>query len=335
MKKIFKYFIFFILGVSALFMVGPRASSVLLDPTITSRTMEDLQLHLQAEQTSDLIKPDNEAMVYWADSIGIKTDYALVYLHGFSASRGEGDPIHLEFARRYHMNAYLARLDQHGLNESDALLKLTPENLLQSAKEAIAYGKLLGNKVIVMSCSTGGTLAIYLASQNPSWVDGLICYSPNIDTYNQATHLLDGPWGKQILQLIEGGKYHGWEDSDDVKKFWSTRYRNEALIDLRQLLDATMRPETFHEVKQPFLLLYYYKSEEEQDQTVSVPAMLQMYDQLGTPPDLKAKFAVPKAGHHVLASKYHSKDLETVRKYTFDFAENVLHLSPHFGGLDE
>ncbi|MCB0670117.1 MAG: alpha/beta hydrolase [Saprospiraceae bacterium] len=326
LKRSLFFLLSFLATLLIVYLVGPRADRPSLLPDIHSRSMADLSARLAEEKKSTLIKPGNEASVFWIDTPGIKTEYALVYLHGFSASRGEGDPIHLEFARRYGLNAYLARLDQHGLDEEEALLSLTPESLLESAKEAIAFGKLMGEKVIVMSCSTGSTLAIYLAAANPDWIDALICYSPNIDTYNQATHLVDGPWGQQILRLAEGGRYHTWEASEEVQKYWTTSYRNEAIVDLRQLLDETMQPDVFRKVKQPFLLLYYYKSEMEQDQTVSVPAMLEMFDELGTDADHKMKMAVPNAGHHVLASKYHSQDLESVRKYTFRFAEEILQL---------
>lgn len=322
--KVLKFIGLLLLSGLVLYVAGPRPAKVSLMPAIQAKGMQDLSERLASEAKLEGLKPGNDATVFWIDTPGIRTEYALVYLHGFSASRGEGDPIHLEFARRYGMNAYLARLDQHGIDEKEALLTLTPENLLESAKEAVAFGKLIGEKVVVMSCSTGSTLAIYLAAENPDWIDALICYSPNVDTYNQATHLVDGPWGLQILRLAEGGRYHTWEASEEVQKYWSTSYRNEAIVDLRQLLDLTMKPEVFNKVKQPFLLLYYYKSEDEQDQTVSVPAMLEMFDALGTGGDRKMKFALPEAGHHVLASKYHSKDLNAVRLYTFDFAEKIL-----------
>ena len=328
MKYFFKFLVV-ILGSSVIiFLAGPRAPEPLLDVVapINALSMADFEVIQKVEKQNQLVKPGNEALTFWIDTPGVKTEYALVYLHGFSASRGEGDPIHLEFARRYGMNAYLARLDQHGLSDQDAMLDLTPESLLHSAKEAIAIGKLMGDKVVVMSCSTGSTLALYLAAKNPEWIDALICYSPNIDTYDQATHLVDGPWGLQILRLVEKGKYHHWEANEDVQKYWSTTYRNEAIIDLRQLLDVTMTEETFGEVLQPVLVLYYYKSESEQDKTVSIPAMKDMFEHLGTPPNRKRMLPVPNAGHHVLASRYQSQDLETVRKYTFEFAEEVLGL---------
>ncbi|MBK8503394.1 MAG: alpha/beta hydrolase [Saprospiraceae bacterium] len=328
MKYIFKFISLVLAVVVILFLLGPKAPEPVLDAQIHSLGMVDLEVIQTAEKRNQLIKAGNEAMTFWIDTPGVKTEYALVYLHGFSASRGEGDPIHLEFARRYGMNAYLARLDEHGLSDKDALLNLTPESLLESAKNAIAVGKLMGEKVVVMSCSTGSTLALYLAAKNPEWIDALICYSPNIDTYDQATHLVDGPWGLQLLRIVEGGKYHSWTANEDVQQFWSTTYRNEAIIDLRQLVDATMIKETFNNVKQPVLVLYYYKSEGEQDKTVSIPAIKEMFEHLGTSPDKKRMLPVPDAGHHVLASRYQSQDLETVRKLTFSFAEEVLGLRP-------
>ena len=100
----------------------------------------------------------------------------------------------------------------------------------------------------------------------------------------------------RLLRIVEGGKYHSWTANEDVQQFWSTTYRNEAIIDLRQLLDATMIEETFNNVKQPVLVLYYYKSEDEQDKTVSIPAMKEMFELLGTSPDKKRMLPVPNAG---------------------------------------
>ena len=310
------------------FLSGPSAGTIELSGNIDTAELVNLDVdkHIASELQVHGLKPDNEAKVIWVDSNRQQTEHALVYLHGFSASRGEGDPMHEEFARRYQMNAYLARLEDHGVEEAEAMLDMTPEGLLQSAKEAIMIGRKLGKKVIVMSCSTGGTLGLFLAAHNPDLIDGLVCYSPNIDIYDQMSHLIDGPWGKQILQWVEGGNYHSWEATKEEQQYWTTSYRIEAIIGLRQLLDATMTPETFNKIRQPLLVLYYYKSEEEQDKVVSVEAMQDMYKQISTPNDQKRMISVPKVGHHVISSKYKSQDLETVRGLTFSFAEEVLGL---------
>jgi hypothetical protein len=89
-----------------------------------------------------------------------------------------------------------------------------------------------------------------------------------------------------------------------------------------------MVPETFARVKQPVLLLYYYKDSTHQDNVVRVDAMLQMFDQLGTPAALKRKQAMPNAGNHVLASHLTSHDLAGVQNAIALFMEEVLQLHP-------
>ena len=94
------------------------------------------------------------------------------------------------------------------------------------------------------------------------------------------------------------------------------------------MLDEFMTPEQFQKVKQPVFMGYYYKDDEHQDKVVSVPAMLEMYDELGTPADKKEKVAFPNAGEHVIASHFTSGDLDGVYQATETFMENVLKLSP-------
>ena len=71
---------------------------------------------------------------------------------------------------------------------------------------------------------------------------------------------------------------------------------------------------------------YYYKDDEHQDNVVSVPAMLAMYDELGTPADKKQKMAFPNAGEHVIASHFTSGDLDGVYQATEKFMSTVLNV---------
>ncbi len=80
-------------------------------------------------------------------------------------------------------------------------------------------------------------------------------------------------------------------------------------------------------MEQPVFLGYYYKDEIHQDSTVSVPAMLEMFQHLGTPEDQKRKVAFPNVGAHVMTSYITSKDLESVKMETNRFLEEVLRLS--------
>ncbi len=67
---------------------------------------------------------------------------------------------------------------------------------------------------------------------------------------------------------------------------------------------------------------YYYKNEEEQDKVVSVPAMLKMFDEVGS--KNKQKVAFPNAANHVLASPILSKDVATVQAETEKFLDGIL-----------
>jgi hypothetical protein len=80
-----------------------------------------------------------------------------------------------------------------------------------------------------------------------------------------------------------------------------------------------MNTALFNKVKQPVLMLYYYKSETEQDPVVRVDAMLKMFDELGTPIKDKQKVALPKTGNHVIGSSITSKDIKGVEKAMDDF----------------
>ena len=206
-----------LLGVFAL--LGPKVSYDAFDnkPINLGIGIDNIEKYIKDKEAKEEgIKPDNESQIIWADSAK-QTEYAVVYLHGFSASQGEGMPVHTDFAKRYGCNLFLPRLAFHGLEDKDAFKNFTPKELVNSAKEAIAVGKTLGKKVILMSCSTGGTLSVYLAANNPE-ISSLLLFSPNIDIADKRSGLLTGPWGSQMVKLIENGDYHSWEAPKEAEK---------------------------------------------------------------------------------------------------------------------
>lgn len=320
-----------IAGLLVFYLLGPRASapqSELFLPEVPD-SLEELEASIGNIEKSLRLKPDNEARIVWADSTPQKTGYCLVYLPGFTATYMEGEPVHRRFAERYGCNLYLPRLHGHGLLTDHPLLGFSVDSLLASACHALAVGHKLGEKVILMSTSTGSTLSMILAAKFPDKVHALITYSPNIRLADPAAVMLSKPWGIQIARVVTGDKFRGYEATDSFQQYWYTRYRLEGVAGLQRLLEHSMNPATFNKVRQPFFMGYYYKNEEEQDQVVSVAAMLEMYGQLGTPEALKRKVAFADVGKHALASELVSQDIPGVCRETFRFAEEVLKIPPY------
>jgi pimeloyl-ACP methyl ester carboxylesterase len=283
----------------------------------------------RAEADNPLVKPNNEARIVWADSAYRQTNWAIVYLHGFSASQMEGDPIHREVAEHFDMNLYLARLSDHGLLSDSALVNLTPDRLWESARLALVIGRKLGKKVILMSTSTGGTLALKLAAQYPDKVDALINYSPNIRINNAYAGLMNNSWGLNILKFMSTDGYVITTGANDsiISQYWNTKYRIEALPQLEELVETTMTKDVFKEISCPSLTIAYYKDEEHQDPTVKVSAMQWMHESLATANDKKRYVELADVGVHPLASGLRSKDLASVKQYSVQFVEEILGVS--------
>ena len=317
-----------LLLLAGLYFLGPVPDKPKYDlqmPVVPSAP-DDLEKYVASQELKHSVRPGCEAQIVWNDSTKRKTPYAVVYLHGFSATQMEGDPTHRRFAKEFGCNMFLARLADHGIDTTEALLYYTPDRVWASAKEALAIGKQLGEKVIVMSTSTGGTLALKLAAEYPDDVDALINLSPNIALKHPAAFIANNPWGLQIARLIVGGKYNMSDSNEEESKYWTKKYRLEAVSQMEELLETTMSKELFQRIKQPSLTIYYYKSEEEQDPQVRVSAMLEMNEQLATPNDLKVVANVPTAGAHPLGSSLASKDVEAVYAEIEKFAVEKLKL---------
>lgn len=338
MKRLFLVVGLLITVMAIGYLLGPTAQTDVVKNELITLDPDLLKLEqsiAQSEQSLTL-RPDNEARIVWADSgQKVKTPYSIVYIPGFSATWAEGDPVHKQIAQRFGCNLYLARTAEHGVDSPDAMKELTPAKYAASAERALAIGKALGSKVIVMGTSAGGMLTLYLAAHHPE-INGLILYSPCIAVANPALKLVTKPWGKQILTQVFSGEYvKNTHYSGGRERYWSPQYHTNGLITLQTMLDEFMTPELFARVKQPVFMGYYYKDEEHQDQVVSVAAMLEMFDELGTPAAKKVKKDFPNAGEHVIASHFTSGDLAGVYQATEAFMKDVLKMpvAPATAGL--
>lgn len=325
MKKRYKILIGISIILIVAYLAGPKPKKPIYNETLPKiPDINELDKYIQTIESKHKIKPGNEAEIIWADSTHKQTEYAVVYLHGFSASKMEGNPTYLNLAKKLKANLYLSRLADHGIDTIAPMQYFTVDKLWESSKEAYAIGKKLGKKVILVGTSTGGTAALKLAAIYPE-IYSLILISPNIAINDKNAWLLNDPWGLLIAKKVVGGDERIVEGKTaEYKKYWYTNYRLESLVELEEMIESSMNKSLFKKVKQPVLMLYFYRNELEQDPVVKVDAMIKMFSELGTPINLKQKIAIPNGGAHVLGSYLTSNDLPSVEKAIDGFVKDVL-----------
>jgi esterase/lipase len=331
MKTPAKWILGIILALFIVCSAGPKPAKPNFEVPVIALPSSLIELEKQindSEKSVKGLKNDNQARIVWADSSKKeKTKIAFLYLHGFSASQAEGDPVHKDLARKYNANLYLARLSEHGTERGDStLINLTADNYEASAEKALEIAEKLGDEIVLIGTSAGGALTLFLTSRHPE-IKAIILYSPCVRLFDKTAVILDKPWGLQLARKVTGGPMKKFaSESVAHANYWQLHYRIEALVALQNLVSNTMKPETFSKIKCPVFLGYYYKNEAEQDSTASVPAMLKMFDELGTPEGLKQKIAFPEAGAHVIGSYIRSKDWQGVERETDRFLADIVKL---------
>ncbi len=304
MKKIL---VVLILLIGAYF-VGPKPETPVLTPSASWTDIPDsvsqIDAYIAAKESKTVLKPGNEARVIWADSAQPeKTKIVFMYVHGFSASPMEGDPLHREVAKKFGANLLLARVAGHGVPDSDSTYAtVSADDYYQSVENYYAIAKKLGDEVVVLGTSFGGAMSLVLAANHPE-IKALMLYGPCIAIKDPNATLLDNPWGLQMAHLITGSDYRDIPVmAPGHAENWSLHYRLEGVVAVQNLLTHAMTKEVFEKVKMPVFMGYYYKDEEHQDNVVSVDAMKEMYAALGTPAALKREEAFPNSGNHVITS---------------------------------
>lgn len=175
--------------------------------------------------------------VIWADAAKTRKDLCVVYIHGWSGSSREMEPFPTQLARSLGANLYCHRLVGHGLAPQDrgsaTLASVTLDALYCSAVEAFAIGTRLGDKLIVVGCSTGATLAMWLLVQD--WakpcLHSAVIVSPAFDIvfpkwniFKHIFHVLPR-FATWMLGLLKGDKNHRTIVQNELHaKYWTTTY---------------------------------------------------------------------------------------------------------------
>src|SRR6478752_4166595 len=91
------------------YLLGPKPKTPVYsnDMPLVPSGADALVSYVANEEAAHKLKKDNEARIIWFnDTLKEVTPYSIVYLHGFSASQEEGDPVHRSIAKQYGCNLY-------------------------------------------------------------------------------------------------------------------------------------------------------------------------------------------------------------------------------------
>jgi len=194
------------------------------------------KLKSQESQFADIVD-GTEKTVHWHDGVAQKTPISIVYLHGFSATHKELSPMTEQFADKLGANVYYARLSGHGRSD-DAMAEASSDAWKQDAKEAYEIGSKIGDRVLLIGTSTGGTLSTWLSAQ--AFADKLfanILISPNFAIKSGGAWVLKNPVGLWLAKKLSG-EYRSFTPLNEFHaKYWTERYPLDALVPMLELLD--------------------------------------------------------------------------------------------------
>jgi esterase/lipase len=249
-----------------------------------------------AESRFPDIVPGAEKTIVWAHPDRRRTPLAVVYLHGYTATRQEVAPLCDQLAAALGANLFYTRLAGHGRAPA-ALGEASAEDWLRDAAEALAIGRALGERVVVVGTSTGGTLALWLA-QRPEAADiaAQILVSPNLGPRDERSTLLAGPWGYQLQRWLIGEEYRWQPANERQAKYWTWKYPARALVPMMALVKS-VRDSPLEGIRVPTLVIHSPR-----DSVVSPARIEAAYARLGAPMKriVKVEDSEDRA-HHVLA----------------------------------
>ncbi|MBN9218605.1 MAG: alpha/beta fold hydrolase [Mesorhizobium sp.] len=222
------------------FALGPRVAvdtTIRFNPSVIG---DDPQAYIaKAEAAVPGIRDGLEKEIVWANPmVHAKTPLAIVYIHGFSASKGEVRPLPDDVADTLDANLFYTRLTGHG-QDGEAMTQGSVNAWINDYEEALAIGRAIGDKVIVISTSTGGSLAAWAATQ-PSASDGVAAIafiSPNFGVKASGAEILTMPWGKQIAEMVIGRERSFVPRNALHEKFWTYKYPVAATLPMQALTE--------------------------------------------------------------------------------------------------
>ncbi|WP_170782683.1 alpha/beta hydrolase [Ruegeria lacuscaerulensis] len=224
-----------------IFWLGPR-EEVDLHPTFEPRKFgEGVQVYFESvESAFEDIVPGVEKRVIWQEGFKEqRTPVSILYVHGFSASSEEIRPVPDLLAKALGANLVYTRLQGHGRGGS-AMAEATASGWMADMAEGLAAARAVGDRVVVISTSTGGTLAAAAAldAEMTQNVGAMIFVSPNFGINTPGAWIPGLPWARNWLPMLMGETRDVSDTDPERNKYWSLSYPWEAVVPMTRLVDV-------------------------------------------------------------------------------------------------
>lgn len=280
LKRVFLFILFLAVLTGTILMFGPRPQADLVTRFQAPQTISDPDLWLKEKEAKvPGLRAGLEKEIIWRNGgTKAKTPLAIVYIHGFSASKYETRPLADQIAAHLDANLFYTRLTGHGAT-SEAMGEASTGAWMDDVAEALWIGSQIGERTVVIATSTGATLTTPFLT-DPRWADriaGVVYLSPNFGLKAPGSGLLTAPFAKQITRLIVGANRSFPPINEAQAKYWTTTYPSAALLPMAALVKAVSAMD-MSSIHTP--AFFYYSNE---DQVVDAEATAQVFAAWGGP----------------------------------------------------
>ncbi|MEO0543121.1 MAG: alpha/beta fold hydrolase [Pseudomonadota bacterium] len=257
-RPMFYLFLVIVAALAGLWFFGPRedtTTNIVLDEATIGEDV-DAYLAMREARYSDIRDSALKEVIWAFPQSKARTPAALVFVHGFSASKGEIRPVPDLAAEQLQANLFFTRLTGHG-RSGGAMAEPSVQDWFDDVHEAIAIGEKLGEKVILVTVSTGGTLAA-LAATHPQLkdrIDGIVFISPNFKLNNSTAWMLTAPFAETLIPMIVGPE-RGFEPKNELhRELWTERYPTVALLPMAAAVKSAQTA-NYYNVTTPALFVF-------------------------------------------------------------------------------
>lgn len=240
-----------------LYLFGPYENAKLETSFDTSALEGGIEPYFQGQEARfDDITPGVEKQVIWFGEPEAKTKWVVLYIHGFSATSKEIRPVPDQVAKALDANLILTRLTGHG-RDGAALAEAKVSDWMRDVAEALAVARKIGDRILIISLSTGGTLSA-AAALDPALsqdVEGIVFASPNFGINNPLQSLLTFPAARYWLPFMAGHERSFAPHNADQARYWTTSYPSVAVLPVAAVVKEVMAQD-LSQAKIPALFMF-------------------------------------------------------------------------------